>query len=111
MRTDPCVPQHLPGVLHHRGGELPGAGGGSAGGGATEDNVVLLVEGAAPAGPVLHAGKHLLERFSLLESQPQHQGGVSGRKWTGPRLEVRKMLGTHQEINTHAFLLSHQFQL
>lgn len=90
MSTPARVPQHLPGLLHHRGGELPGAGGGSARGGAENGRVVRLVEDGAPAGSVLHAGEHLLERSSLFENQPQHQGGVPRRRWPGAGVEVKK---------------------
>lgn len=90
MPPPPRGPQHLPGLLHHRGSELPGAGRGSAGGGAEEDAVVGLVEAGPPAGPVLHAGQHLLECPALPEDQPQHQGGVPGRGSGGPGLEVRR---------------------
>lgn len=69
MSPPPRVPQHLPGFLHHGGGELPGGGRGSAGGGPEEDGVVQLLEGVPPAGSVLHAGEHLLERPALLENQ------------------------------------------
>ena len=86
-------PQHLPGLLHHRGGELPGGGRGSAGAGPEEDGVVLLVEAGPPAGPVLHAGKHLLERPALPQDQSQHQGGVPGRRGRRNGLEVRKEQG------------------
>ena len=90
MPPSPRGPQHLPGFLHHRGGELPSAGRGSAGGRPEEDGVVLLVESGPPAGPVLHAGKHLLERPPLPQNESQHQGGVPGRRGHGPGLEVRK---------------------
>ena len=79
-------PQHLPGLLHHRGGGLPG-------GGPEEDGVVLLVEAGPPAGPALHAGKHLLERPALPQDQSQHQGGVPGRRGRRNGLEVRKEQG------------------
>ena len=85
MPPPPSVPQHLPGVLHHRGGELLGAGGG----GPAEDGVVRLVEGGPPARSVLHAGEHLLERPALPPDQPQHQGGVPGGRWHGSGVEVR----------------------
>lgn len=90
MSPPPCRSQHLPGLLYHRGGELPGPGRGSAGGGTEEDGVVCLVEGGSPAGPVLHAGKHLLERPALPQNQSQHQGGVPGGRGHGPGVEVRK---------------------
>lgn len=83
-------PQHLPGLLDHRGGELPGSGRGSAGGGPEEDGVVGLVESLPPAGPVLHAGEHLLERPALPQNQPQHQRGVPGRRGCGSGVEVRR---------------------
>lgn len=91
MSPPPRVPQYLPGVLHHRGGELPGAGRGSAGGGPAEDGVVVQVEGGPPAGPVLHACQHLLERHALPQNQPQHQGGVPGRRGHGSGVEVRRV--------------------
>lgn len=90
MPPSPRGPQHIPGVLHHRGGELLGYGRGSAGGGPEEDGVVLQVEDGPPAGPVLHAAKHLLERHALPEDKPQHQRGVSGRRRHGPGVEVRE---------------------
>lgn len=80
--------KHLPGVLDHRGGELPRPGGGTPGGGPEEDGVVLEVEGGPPRLPVLHAGQHLLERHAVRQDQPQHQGSVPGRRRHGPRVEV-----------------------
>lgn len=81
--------QHLPRVLHHRGGELSGGGRGSAGGGAEENGVVQPLEGGPPAVPVPDAGQHLLERRALHQDQPQHQGGVPGRRDGGARVAVR----------------------
>lgn len=89
MSPPPRCAQHLPGVLHHRGGELPGYGRGSAGGGPKEDGVVRPVEDGPPAGPVLHAGKHLLERPALPQNQPQYQRSIPGRRGHGSGVEVR----------------------
>lgn len=49
-----------------------------------------MVEDDSPAGPVLPAGKHLLERPALPQNQPQHQGGVPGWRGYWPGVEVRK---------------------
>lgn len=67
MPAPPCAAQHFPGVLHHCGGELLGAGGGSPGDESEEDCVVVLVEGAALNGSVLHARQYLLERPAFSE--------------------------------------------
>lgn len=89
MPLPPRRAQHLPGVLYHRGGELSGNGRGSAGGGPEEDCVVRPVEDGPPAGPVLHAGKHLLERPAIPQNQPQYQGRILGRRRHGSGVEVR----------------------
>lgn len=98
LSAPPRGPQHLPGLLHHRGGELPGVGRGSAGGGTEKDGVVHLVESGPPAGAVLHAGKHLLERPALPQNQPQHQGGVPGRRGHGTGMEVWKVYAQSMEM-------------
>lgn len=89
MSLPPRGAQHLPGLLHHRGGELPGYGRGSAGGRPEEDGVVCPVEDGPLGGPVLHAGKHLLERAAFPQNQPQYQGSIPWRRGHGSGVEVR----------------------
>lgn len=90
MSPPPRASQHIPGLLHYRGSELPGPSRGSARGGQEENGVVHLVEVDSPARPVLHAWKHLLERPALCQNQSQHQGRVPWRGGNGAGMEVRK---------------------
>lgn len=89
MSPPPRCAQHLPGLLHHRGGQLPSYGRGSTGGGPEEDGVVLSVEGDPLGGPVLHVSEHLLERAAFPQNQPQYQGSIPRRRGYGSGVEVR----------------------
>ena len=67
MPTHARGPEHLPGLLHHGGGELPGPGRGAPGGGPDPDGMDQLLEADPSVGAVLHAGQYLLERLALCE--------------------------------------------